>query len=221
MSRTEVFVDAAFAFAITMLVISVDEIPSSYAELVVALKATPAFLASFALLMLFWLGHKTWSSRFGLEDDRLCVFLSLALVFVVMVYLYPLRVLMSTMFAWISGGWLPAGFALDDPRDLLGIFQIYGIGFFLLAGSLSALYWRALALASRLVLSPYERHVSLAEAVIWAILAVTGLASALWAAVLPPRVAIFAGFVYFTLFPSTFLAGALLQQRARMPGVTD
>ena len=34
MTRTEVFVDAAFAFAVTMLVISIDQIPQSVPELI-------------------------------------------------------------------------------------------------------------------------------------------------------------------------------------------
>ena len=38
MTRLETFSDAAFAFAITMLVISVGKIPSNYQELILALK---------------------------------------------------------------------------------------------------------------------------------------------------------------------------------------
>ncbi|MCB1643573.1 MAG: DUF1211 domain-containing protein, partial [Xanthomonadales bacterium] len=41
-TRLEAFVDAAFAFALTMLVISIDEIPGNRAELVQALKGVPA-----------------------------------------------------------------------------------------------------------------------------------------------------------------------------------
>jgi uncharacterized membrane protein len=37
-TRLETFVDAAFAFALTMLVISVDAIPQSFDELLQALK---------------------------------------------------------------------------------------------------------------------------------------------------------------------------------------
>ena len=42
-TRIEAFVDAAFAFALTLLVISFDEIPESYEQLVDALKGVPAF----------------------------------------------------------------------------------------------------------------------------------------------------------------------------------
>jgi len=68
MTRLETFLDAAFAFATTMLVISAGEIPKNYPELILALKEIPSFLASFLIIMLFWIGHRTWSRRYGLED---------------------------------------------------------------------------------------------------------------------------------------------------------
>ena len=46
MTRIETFVDAAFAFAFTMLVISIDEIPRSPPELVAAARDIPAFIFS-------------------------------------------------------------------------------------------------------------------------------------------------------------------------------
>ncbi|MEM9387627.1 MAG: TMEM175 family protein [Pseudomonadota bacterium] len=210
MTRLDVFVDAAFAFAITMLVISVDAVPESYDELISALKGTPAFLASFAGIMSFWIGQKSWSKRYGDEDDPVCVILSLILVFLVMVFVYPLKVVTSAMFAWMSGGWLPANFELDEPFQLLGIFEIYGIGFFALAGTLAALYWRSTQRADALGLSPYYREMARMEAGVWLAMALTGVASALWAALLPPNWAIWAGFVYLSLFISTFAVGRWL-----------
>ena len=97
-TRLETFTDAAFAFAITMLVISVGDIPHTYNELILALKGTPAFLASFTAILLFWSGHRKWSRRFGLEDGR-SIILSFALIFVMLVYVYPLRLLFSALFA--------------------------------------------------------------------------------------------------------------------------
>ena len=78
-TRLETFVDAAFAFAVTLLVVSFDAMPSSFAELYDALRRLPAFLAGFAILALFWHGHHRFSRNFGLEDGTI-VFLSLALV---------------------------------------------------------------------------------------------------------------------------------------------
>ena len=57
MTRTETFTDAAFAFALTLLVVSIDTIPANYDELLVAMKGIPAFGLGCALLFLFWHGH--------------------------------------------------------------------------------------------------------------------------------------------------------------------
>ena len=56
-TRLETFVDAAFAFAMTLLVVSFDAMPDSFAELYDALRRFPAFLAGFAILALFWHAH--------------------------------------------------------------------------------------------------------------------------------------------------------------------
>lgn len=214
-SRIEVFVDAAFAFAVTMLVIAIDSIPESLPELIEVLKGTPAFAASFASIMVFWWGHKTWSRRYGLDEDRPCTLLALLLVFTVMVYLYPLKVLANALFAWLSGGWLPAGLELTEPQSVIVVFQIYGVGFFALSLILSLLYWRARALADRLDLDPREILITELEGQVWAMMAATGLTSALWAAALPARAGIFAGFLYFLLFPATFLIGRRFDRRLR------
>jgi hypothetical protein len=68
-SRFDTFVDAAFAFAVTLLLISVDEVPGSYGEFMRALAHVPAFLACFVLLMLFWWGHHSWSRCPSVMED--------------------------------------------------------------------------------------------------------------------------------------------------------
>lgn len=218
-SRLEVFVDAAFAFAITMLVISVDRVPASYEELLLALKGVPAFLVSFAAICVFWVGHKNWSRRFADEDDPLCMLLSLALVFVVLVYVYPLKAMAFAFFGWVSGGWLPSDFAVGEIGEMIGIFQIYGLGFAALAGTMALLFARSLARAAVLGLTPTVAWDARLHAAIWTVMAATGLASALWAMLLPPRIGIFAGFVYFVLFPATTAVNVGMRRAARRRGL--
>ena len=125
-TRLEAFVDAAFAFALTMLVISFDSIPDSIGALIEALKGVPAFAASFAVIAVFWNMHARWSRRYGL-DDAATTWLSLLLVFLVMVYVYPLRMIFGGLFNWLSGGALPAGFTPSDFNDLRWMFLIYAV----------------------------------------------------------------------------------------------
>ena len=81
------------------------------AAMSLVLKDVPAFAASFALVALFWFAHRTWSRRYGL-DDFWSVMLSLTLVFLVLVWVYPLRILFGAAFAWLTGLALPAGWRI-------------------------------------------------------------------------------------------------------------
>lgn len=202
-TRLEAFVDAAFAFAVTLLVISVERIPDSVQALLLALKSIPAFAASFTLVVVFWYAHVRWSRRYRL-DTVPATLLTLLLVFMVLVYVYPLRLLMGTFFAWISGNWLPM--PLNDvtgPRSMAHVFMIYGFAFASMSaciGGLYALSWRA---RSHLGLNREAAADTAGEATAYAGFVLTGLASVLIAALLSDgarswQVAM-AGSVYFLL----------------------
>jgi uncharacterized membrane protein len=185
-TRLETFVDAAFAFALTMLVISVDSIPQSFDELIDALRGVPAFAASFAITVTFWHGHYRWSRRFGLEDG-MSVVLSLTLVFLVLVFLYPLRLMMSGALNSISGGWLPSELEITELSHVRSFFVLYGLAFALMSGVLLALNAHVLRLEVVPRLSVVERLTARFEIEAWAILAAMGAISASLAMLLPPR----------------------------------
>lgn len=199
-TRLDTFVDAAFAFAVTLLVISVDEVPNSYPEFMQALAQVPAFLACFVLLMLFWWGHHSWSRKFGLHDAP-SITLSLALVALVLIYVYPLRLIFGAFFANATGGALPSGLSLTL-EQLAHMFVVFGIGFSAMSGVLVALYLRADSCRERLLLDDRERYFARSEALTWGILAVTGIVSTFLALLLPPRLGPAAGFVYWSLIVS-------------------
>ncbi len=155
-TRIEAFVDAAFAFAMSMLVISVGTIPDSIPKLLEALKGTPAFAACFAQLALFWYAHMSWSRRYGL-DDRGSVVLSLVLVFLVMVYIYPLKYMFASLFGWITGGWLTMGVTLSSLDDLRTMFVLYGVVFATMSIVLSLLHRQAWKQRDALELTLDER----------------------------------------------------------------
>ncbi len=171
-TRMEAFVDAAFAFALTMLVISVDSIPDSMPKLLEALKGTPAFAASFAQIAGFWYQHMTWSRRYGL-DDRPSIVLSLVLVFLVMVYIYPLKAVFATFFGWITQGALPYGFEIHSIHDLSMMFVIYGLVFGTMGSVIALLYlqaWRqrvalALSLDEQVLTAQHVAHALMQPAV--------------------------------------------------------
>jgi Protein of unknown function (DUF1211). len=103
MTRLETFIDAAFAFAITMLVIATQQIPDDIETLLAAFKNVPAFVASIIVLGIFWRGHWLWSRRYGLEDG-VSIFISWAMIVTMLIYIYPLKAIFSSMWFLLSGG---------------------------------------------------------------------------------------------------------------------
>ncbi|GHE29748.1 TMEM175 family protein [Vulcaniibacterium thermophilum] len=186
-TRLETFVDAAFAFAVTLLVITLDPLPNSVQALVGALKRVPAFLASFAILAVFWLGHRNFSRRTGLEDGR-TVLLSLALVAVTLIYVYPLRMIMAFAFSHLSGGYLPSALPPAPGAGELRLFYVvYGTGFAAMSATLILLYRHALRRADALGLDALERLVARQEIAAMAILVASAALSILLALTLPAR----------------------------------
>lgn len=196
-TRLETFCDAAFAFAVTILVISSGGVPDSYRELVEALKDVPAFAASFAAIAGFWSAHRQWGQRYGLED-RLAVFLSLGMVFVMLVYVYPLKMVFGSLAAWLSNGYLPAKFSLGTVAELRGLFVVYGLGYAAQSGMMALLYAHALR-SPGLRLDAGERLRTRHKLESWVVMASTGLLSAGWALLLTGRAGSFAGFAYALL----------------------
>lgn len=216
-TRVEAFVDAAFAFALTLLVISVERVPTSIPELLQALKGVPAFALSFLQLALFWVAHARWSRRYGM-DDRVTTFLSLLLVFLALVYIYPLKMLFGTFFAWISNGWFP--WPLDSLRgygDIRIMFMVYGIAFATLSLCIGALYSRALRQADALGLDRQERAMTAAEVASWWLAVAVAALSTLCAALLPDDppywLAGAPGLVYF-LMNLSWLVSRWAQERS-------
>lgn len=198
MTRIEVFVDAAFAFAVTMLVISFDSIPESFDEFVRAIKLIPAFVASVAQLVWIWHEHSVWSRRFGL-DDAMTVTLSAALLIVVLIYIYPMRIMLTGMFYWMSAGYLPATFELSSILELRYMFVFLGSGFVALCCVFVLLYRHALSKRAELGLNEFEAHESATSAIAWAGSACIGALSILLALTLPDRATPFAGLAYFLI----------------------
>jgi len=197
MTRIEVFVDAAFAFSVTMLVISFDAIPTSFAAMIVAIKGIPAFIAAVAQLMWIWHTHNKWSKRFGL-DDAITVVLSTSLLVVVLIYIYPLRVMAQGMFSWFTNGFLPANFQMGS-QELSAMFVFLGIGFMALCIVFILMYRYAASRKDELRLSEAELHEVRSVELVWSGVAVIGLISIILARALPLAYVPFSGFAFMLI----------------------
>ncbi len=197
-TRLEAFVDAAFAFALTLLVISFDAVPQSFDELMIALRAVPAFLFAFCILAMFWVAHRNWSIRYGL-DTTFATLVSLALIFVLLVYVYPLRAMATAAVSAMTNGWLPTEFYIDNVSKVRGLFVIFAVGFFVSNLCLISLNWHALRHADTLALTPEERLLTRYEILAWSIVGGAGLLSLILAVALPDRLVGLAGWSYMLL----------------------
>ena len=197
MTRLETFTDAAFAFAVTLLVISVDDVPRSYEEFINALKQIPVFIACFIQLMVFWWGHHRWSRRYGLEDGW-SMLGSLTLVAAVLIYIYPLRVIFGAFFADASDGFIPIPFELELV-EVGTLFVVFGAGFSSLAGLVVVLYVIALIRRETLALDRREVFQTQAAVIGWSLVTLTGLVSLILAATLPAELSPNSAYAYWSL----------------------
>lgn len=211
-TRLDTFIDAAFAFVLTLLVISFDEIPSTYAEMILAVQRIPGFAASFAVLMMFWLQHRKWSRRYGLENTG-TIYLSLALIFVVLVYVYPLRMIFEGMFSNLSGGFLTTSYRIESYYELRMIFVFYSVGFAAMSLLVNQLYRTAAHSADPLALNDFELRRTRVAMQVWALAAGFGLLSIVLALSLPDSWVLAAGYMYFALIPLMWLPSVLDRRR--------
>lgn len=193
MTRIEVFVDAAFAFAVTLLVISFDAIPRNFPEMVNAIKGIPAFVASVAMLVWIWHSHNIWSRRFGLEDS-MTVFLSAVLLIVVLIYIYPMRVMLGGLFSWLSGGFFYSPFEYSTYQELRFMFVFMGVAFAAVCLTFLLMYRHALRRASMLLLDATEKNRSATMVRNWAGCMIISLTPVLLGMTLPDSLISYSGF---------------------------
>jgi uncharacterized membrane protein len=94
-SRIEGFSDAVFGFALTLLVASI-EVPPDFEALKQTLVGFLPFALTFALISWIWYLHYSFFKQFGLED-RLTIVLNSILLFVVLFFVYPLKVMANNL----------------------------------------------------------------------------------------------------------------------------
>lgn len=200
MTRIEMFADAAFAFAVTLLVISVD-VPGSFDEMVAALKSIPVFLFASAQIFIFWLAHRNWSRSYGL-DDPVAVLLTLLLVVSLLVMVFPLRIVYGFGASDITNGWIPEPFPGDPAmwRDQMRvIFIMLGVSWAWLAGVVVAMFVYALKQRDRLDLNDAELDNANTRIWVFSILALSGVVSIVIAATVPGEWVRLAGYQYALL----------------------
>ncbi|MDF1764962.1 MAG: TMEM175 family protein [Gammaproteobacteria bacterium] len=217
MSRIETFVDAAFAFAFTMLVISIDQIPTNPEELLTLSRDIPAFLISALTIGAVWATHAGWSRNYGLQDP-ITLYLSLGLVMLVLIFVYPIKLMAQATVLYSSGGALGTDIFSQggwSENQVAILFIYFGLGLIALSAILVALYCNALRYREPLRLSTFEVFASKRACITWLIVALTAALSCLVAFVFidNPNLVVTAGNIYFSLIVSLPLSNRILDKR--------
>jgi uncharacterized membrane protein len=201
--RLEGFSDAVFAFALTLLVVSL-EVPKSFDELLHMLRAAPAFAVCFVLFSVIWTAHHRFFRRYAFVDVTILT-LNAVLLFLVLLYVYPLKFL----FTLLLGG---EGTIRPEQGPLLMV--IYSTGYAAVWATFALMYEHVNRQRARLELTPVQMFETRAQLGSCLIHMSFGIVSVLLALLLPNFLS-WAGWTYGLIGPSQWLFWSQVAKRRR------
>jgi uncharacterized membrane protein len=217
--RIEGFSDAVFAFAVTLLVVSL-EVPNTFDELLASMRGFIAFAICFALLLTVWFEQYKFFRRYGLNDN-ITIHLNAVLLFFVLFYVYPLKFLFTALMDQLLGFSTQLGGSAEnviesiEPGQWPLLLIIFGAGFVVVQLIFVLLYWRAYALRGTLELDVYEASITRQEIQGFLILGGIGLASIAIAILGGEETTSWAGWVYALSWPLMQLHSYVMARRRR------
>jgi uncharacterized membrane protein len=147
-TRIEGLSDGVFAFAVTLLVVSL-EVPKTFSELMEAMRGFGAFAICFTLLIIVWYTQYKFFRRYGLQDT-ITVILNLILLFVVLFYVYPLKFVFTFLVNVFTGHGVAVrlangteGAMIESDAQVATLMAIFSIGYLAVFGLFVLLYVHA------------------------------------------------------------------------------
>jgi len=207
-ARIEGLSDAVFAFAVTLLVVSL-EVPKTFTELMAVMRGFFAFAVCFTLLMQVWHEQYRYFRRYNLQDP-LSTVLNCILLFLVLFYVYPLKFLFTYLInAWMGFGsrvQLPNGHWENaiEAHQLPQLMAIFSGGYLAVSCIFVLLFCHALRKRAQLELDPLEIFATKVSIGASTINACVSLVSVGIAVLAPIRFAGFAGLLYPVLLAPGF-----------------
>jgi uncharacterized membrane protein len=209
-SRIEGLSDAVFAFAVTLLVVSL-EVPKTFGELLATMRGFFAFAICFALLLFVWYEHYKFFRRYGLRDIP-TLWLNSALLFLALLYVYPLKFLFTMVVDQLLGF---SESETIEPSQIPLLMVIYGAGFVAIQLVFVLMYLRAYSLRTTLELDTRELSVTREEIQGYLLNVSVGLASAAIAVLGGEEAVSWAGYAYLLVFPLQTINGRVMGSRRR------
>jgi hypothetical protein len=215
--RIEGFSDAVFAFAVTLLVVSL-EVPKTYDELSEMMSGFVAFACASTLLFLVWYNQYIFFRRYGLQDAT-TITLNGALLFVVLFFVYPLKFLFALLVRMFTGhgrmvhlhdGSVVEAIRNDQWSELM---IIYGLGYIAVYSVFALLYTHASRKRGDLELTTlevFDTRTSIRESVLNICV---GLLSIAIVGLGGPQYAALSGFAYALIGPILGIHGTWNRRR--------
>lgn len=217
-SRIEALSDGVIAFAITLLVVSL-EVPRTFDELLATMRGFLAFAITFALLFQVWFVQYKFFRRYGLNDN-FTIWMTACLLFVVLFYVYPLKfvwtLIVNVMFGFgttVEGG--TGAVPMVRGEQVPTLLAVYGIGFAAVFAIFTLLYWHAYRKRAALELNELEAHDTRAYVQEHALMVLIGLLSAGIALVGRGPATLLAGMTYWLIGPVQFVHGRQMGKRRK------
>jgi uncharacterized membrane protein len=215
-TRLEAFSDAVFAFAVTLLVVSL-EVPHTFEELMVAMKGFVAFAICFATLVQVWYYHYIFSRRYGLQTIY-TIILNATLLFVVLFYVYPLKFLFTLVVGGLTGLTIPQeqlSRMITSQHQVPVLMVIYSAGVIAVFVLFALLYRYAYQKRMELELNEYEALSTRNAVIHFSGFAGVAVIVAVVAMLVPERYAGSAGLLFCLNGVWGWVAGSMLGKRER------
>ena len=197
-TRLETFSDAVFAFAVTLIIVSL-EVPKSFDELFETMKGFVSFGVCFALLFLIWNNQNIFFRRYGIVDAYV-TFLNGVLLFLVLIYTYPLKFLFTLVLS-DDNTYLSHGVKLSMIRveQVSTLMYVYDLGYLLIYLLFYLMYKHAQGNAEKLELTDYELFETRSQMYINLLNVLIGVFAIIATFILPENAKGASGYIYFLL----------------------
>jgi uncharacterized membrane protein len=214
-TRVENLSDIVFALSLTLIVAS--SVPHSFDGLIALWREAIALAMCFALILLIWSKHHAFHRRYGLDDGP-TIFLNSIVLFLIMVFAYPLKFLALFLVNFFTG-FYRTGAEINAvmPLDSVAWFIIiYATGYAAVFGIFALLYAHALRRKEDLGLSESEVIMTRLEVQQGIASILISLLAATVALLMPYGFAPFGGSVYFLMWPVMSFLSRRARKRAEL-----